>query len=211
MRQNLWLVLYISIIRGGGDLLLQYCLLGCYDLDFGQPTQLQSGCSPLPSVTVKQATAWFVRIKAFWQLTFASRSTPPLKREMWPIDRSDFHCNPTEIINLITTGTPDHWMSCLLSLGSHVGHFGPDWNISATVGRLAMKIDIDICISLSNDLGGLLFFFTPPIHHEFQISGFDIQILWENLGIKITWRQKIWIDCKSPMHKSSAARPKLQK
>lgn len=32
---------------------------------------------------------------------------------MWPIGRSDFHCSPTEIINFITTGTHNRWMSCL--------------------------------------------------------------------------------------------------
>lgn len=82
---------------------------------FSVHIQLKSWCGPLQSVMFKQATSCFGRIKAFWQLTFASRSTPPLKTEMWPIGRSDFHCNSTEIINFITTGTLNHRMSCLFS------------------------------------------------------------------------------------------------
>lgn len=80
--------------------------------------------------------------KAFRQLTFASRS----KSEMWPIGHSDFHCNPTEIINFIATGTRRRWMSCLFSRVSSPGsvdysisrsvhHFGQDWIAAALLFR----------------------------------------------------------------------------
>lgn len=66
----------------------------------GLSCRLQSGM-------VKAATGWSERIKAFWQLTFATRSTVPTtkKEEMWPISPSVSHRKCTEIVSWLTTGS----------------------------------------------------------------------------------------------------------